>query len=413
MKFNKWTLGLAAVGVVSLTSATQAKADAAPAPNYVESATKGISISGYVDTSVNYDASGEGGKVTPVDTIPFEGSNKRDGFNLDVIELNIEKDVDASPWSSGFKVSLLAGPDAVGYNTSVNAFGGGGPSGPNSTTETSDFAVKQAYVELMAPIGNGLDIKLGVFDTIIGYEVFEAGNNPNFTRSWGYDLEPTENTGLLLTYKFSDMVSASLGVCDTLSSGINGQNNYKYFGNNDVGRDGSAHYWWKTLEGSVTVTAPQSWGFLGGSSFYLGAVNGFNGGNDGDQLNLYAGAVLNTPLKELTTGFAFDFVSQQFPDTSHYYIYNDGLYATYKATDKLSFNGRGEYGWYDNSFNDGFNGFNACYWELTGTVEYDLWANVMTRAEIRYDSADEFFNPGGDTDSRCGLGLYLNVIYKF
>ena len=46
-------------------------------------------------------------------------------------------------------------------------------------------------------------------------------------------------------------------------------------------------------------------------------VYGFNGGNDygttgyyanGDQFNLYAGATMNTPWKQLTTGVAFDYV---------------------------------------------------------------------------------------------------------
>ena len=36
-----------------------------------------------------------------------------------------------------------------------------------------------------------LDAKLGVWDTIVGYETFDAGNNPNYTRSYGYTIEPT------------------------------------------------------------------------------------------------------------------------------------------------------------------------------------------------------------------------------
>jgi len=417
MKFNKWTLGLAAIGVVSLASATQAKADAAaPAPNYVESATKGISVSGYVDTSVEYQAAPEANKTSPLNDIPFRNfaansyQTKRDGFNLNVIELNIEHDVDATPWASGFKVSLLAGPDAVDYNTSVNAAGGQfGSSG-----DTSDFAIKQAYVELMAPVGNGLDIKLGVFDTIIGYEVFEAGNNPNFTRSWGYFFEPTEHTGILATYKFSDMVSASLGVANTLEAGIDARDNYHYFPNGGQGTQaGFAHYWWKTVMGSVTVTAPSSWGFLGGSSFYLGAVNGFNGA--ADQLNVYAGAEINTPLKELTTGVALDFVQYQGSGVDYHDVYNFGLYATYHATDKLSFNGRGEIGFEDVGSDSGdFASDHFNWYGLTGTIEYDLWANVMTRIEGRYEAENNFGRHEGFSNaSDCGLGLYLNVIYKF
>ncbi len=47
---------------------------------------------------------------------------------------------------------------------------------------------------LRAPIGNGLDFKVGAFDTIIGYESVEAGTNPNYTHSYGFNIEPTTHT---------------------------------------------------------------------------------------------------------------------------------------------------------------------------------------------------------------------------
>jgi opacity protein-like surface antigen len=49
---------------------------------------------------------------------------------------------------------------------------------------------------------------------------------------------------------------------------------------------------------------------------------------------------------------------------------------------------------------------------FTGTVEYDLWKNVMSRVEIRWDHAkdDVFGNTGGKKDS---VLLAANIIYKF
>jgi hypothetical protein len=72
----------------------------------------------------------------------------------------------------------------VGYNTSANA------------SPTTDYAIKQAFITLSTPIGNGLDWKIGVFDSPLGYEVYDVGSNPNYTHSWGYYVEPTELTGL-------------------------------------------------------------------------------------------------------------------------------------------------------------------------------------------------------------------------
>ena len=93
---------------------------------------------------------------------------------MDVVDINLESDPAATDgWGTGYRIELWAGPGANSLNTS-------------SDFNSGDFAVKNAYVELKAPVGNGLDIKVGVFDTIIGYEVADAPNNPNFTRSYGF-----------------------------------------------------------------------------------------------------------------------------------------------------------------------------------------------------------------------------------
>jgi hypothetical protein len=86
-----------------------------------------------------------------------------------------------------------------------------------------DVAIKQAYVALRTPLGNGIDWKVGVFDTIIGYESSNAGDNPNYSRSWGYTIEPTQHTGILGTYRFCDAVAASFGVANTWNAPINGR----------------------------------------------------------------------------------------------------------------------------------------------------------------------------------------------
>ena len=46
----------------------------------------------------------------------------------------------------------------------------------------------------------------------------EAGNDPNFTRSYGNTIEPKTHTGLLASYRFCDAFSASAGVADTIGA---------------------------------------------------------------------------------------------------------------------------------------------------------------------------------------------------
>ena len=113
------------------------------------------------------------------------------------------KALDESEWAAGYRVDLWFGPDANTLNTSSTVGGSG------------DFAIRQAYVALRTPVGNGLDWKVGVFDSILGYESVESGNNPNYTRSYGHSIEPQTQPGVLATYRFSDLISASAGVADT------------------------------------------------------------------------------------------------------------------------------------------------------------------------------------------------------
>jgi hypothetical protein len=416
MKFNKWTLGLAAVGVVSLTSAARADEKM----NSLQTALSNTTISGSVSVSANLAITpgNDGYQDSPAGGIPFQGASKQDGFNLDVVRLTIAKPEDESPWASGYQVDLMFGPDAVGYNPSAN-----GQGGQNVGGTSADFAIKQAYVTLRTPVGNGIDWKIGVFDTIIGYEVTDSQLDPNYTRSWGYAIEPTEHTGVLATYKINDDWSVSAGIANTLMAGINARDNEHGNGDTD---------WHKALMASVTYTAPSSWGWAAGSSFYAGIVYGFNnsgGGGPtgfyagGNQVNYYAGVTLNTPWKPLTTGFAFDYAHNLAGGYNYfgYSYHNDvwviGAYATYKVNDKLSFDGRAEYlnGTDYASFSS--TSFSEDGYEFTATMEYDMWANVMSRLELRWDHVNANGLPGFAGDGfiahKDSVGLYANIIYKF
>jgi len=423
MKFNKWTLGLAAVGVVSLASVVKAE----EMPSMVKTAVSGTTISGYVDTSVEW-------AICPSHTtlgdsfglfassIPFR-EGKQDGFNLNAVGITIEKPLDETPWASGYKVQLIFGPDG------------------ESLLGHYDMPVKQAYVTLRVPVGNGIELKIGQFDTIIGYEVFEAGNNPNFTRSWGWAIEPTEHTGILGTYHINDNIAFSAGVANTLSAGINTGDRY------------SKSSWDKTGLFSVTLTAPQSWGWMSGASFSSGVVYGMDSNIGDNRVNIYAGLTIPTPIKGLAFGAAFDYTSacfkgydfvdydyDQYGDANNSVeVYSFAAYATWQATEKLSLNLRGEYahgdansayyfydyyGYYNSYIGHESERYSADVFSLTATLQYNLWANVISRLELRYDTVCaksheagyDYYGTFHDTYNYPNvdqLSLYLNIIYKF
>jgi len=131
MKLNAWTLVLISAGLVSMQAVTQAEEAVTP----VVSALASTTLSGYIDTSAQWNF-GTGDAHTP----PYAFSQgKADGFNLNVVKLTLEKPLEATDsWNAGYKVDLIAGPDASLLNT-VSPL----------ATGTSDFGVKQAYVACM------------------------------------------------------------------------------------------------------------------------------------------------------------------------------------------------------------------------------------------------------------------------
>jgi Putative beta-barrel porin-2, OmpL-like. bbp2 len=395
MKFNKWTLGLAAVGVVSLASAVKAEETA----NTVLTAASSTTLSGYVDTSAQWNP-GTGNANVPGYT--FNSPSKADGFNLDAVKVSLEKPLDESEWAAGYRVDLMFGPDANTLNTT------------STGNNTSDFAIRQAYVALRTPVGNGIDWKIGVFDTVVGYESIDAVSNPNYTRSWGFTLEPTTHTGILGTYRVVDWLSVAAGVADTTGSIINGR------------ADPPKAESYKTYMGSVSLTAPESWGFLSGSTLYGGVVNGFSGSGSAtaaNQINLYSGITMATPVTGLRLGLAYDYYgvpTQAGSPNNSVWADSLGAYASFQATEKLSLHARGEYVWQDRA--DGPLQASTMV-ELTGTVQYDLWKNVVSRIEVRWDHAADGTKPFGGTatssttstpPSECNAVMIAgNLIYKF
>src|SRR5437667_4060344 len=127
MKVNQWTIGLAAAGLVTLPTFSQAEEKATA----VMTALSATTISGYVDTSAQWDI-GTGNAFVPGFVY---NAGKQDGFNLDKVKVRIERPLDEAQWAAAYRVDLLFGPDA-------NTFGTTSVAGGN----VSDFAIQQAYV---------------------------------------------------------------------------------------------------------------------------------------------------------------------------------------------------------------------------------------------------------------------------
>jgi hypothetical protein len=227
-------------------------------------------------------------------------------------------------------------------------------------------------------------------------------------------IEPTALTGLLATYQLCPVVSVNAGIVNTWSAGLNSRAFSPY---------GTKAESFKTYLGSLTFTAPTNTGFLAGSTLSAGVINGYDAVNVVNKTSWYVGGTVNTPVTNLKAGFAVDYVNLSDnaiggPAHSSGYQGSYGLYLSYQATEKLGLYTRGEYlvqsGYLvGTGAGDGLPGKS---FEVTETVQYDLWKNVLARLEFRWDHSagtgsgpEDPFSNGVDN----AFLLAANIVYKF
>jgi hypothetical protein len=178
----------------------------------------------------------------------------------------------------------------------------------------------------------------------------------------------------------------------------------------------------------MTLTAPKSWGVLAGSALTGAAIWGFNS-SLGNEANYYLGATVNTPITNLKAGVAFDYLDVYALSGATWTV---GGYLSYQATEKLSLYGRIEY--LDDygaqkvfvATGDDGTGTLVTYntapnqtLALTGTMQYDLWKNVISRLELRWDHAMSdgcWGTPNTTTlqgNQKNELVFLANFAYKF
>lgn len=409
MKVNKWTLALAATGVVSLGSVMQAE-ESHPVGSLVSNTV----LSGYVDTSAIWNfGTGSAQAARFANT----AADRQDGFNLNTVALNLEKPLDEGTWAAGYKIQTMFGPDAAVM--------------PGRLGQDSQLAFQQAYVSLRVPVGNGIDFKVGQFNPIIGYEVTDSYANPNFSRSMAFNtLEPFGHQGVLGTYQVSDIIGFSFGIANSQYGTTAGlQNTVGGAGDLNVKYNIESY---KSYMAGIVIQAPEDLGFLAGSSLYSGVVGTLGGGAaNSNPINIYVGGTMSTPWEALSLGAAFDYqiggVDADFNAANGFqdsYAWAVAGYASLQITEQFKVNGRVEYntsgsgifaaagtGAVTGRYVDANGDDTDRFFGLTLTADYKLWANVVSRVEFRWDTnldGVRYFN-----NEKNDFSLAANLIYVF
>ncbi|NBS50751.1 MAG: hypothetical protein EBS97_09170, partial [Verrucomicrobia bacterium] len=163
---HKQITSILSATLVAITSSVLA--DSAPEASakdtkkmVVETAQKGIKLSGYVDAGYSYNFTGSANSET---YSRFGSDTAQQGdFNLYAVKIALEKALTSeNKAQAGFRTDVMIGEDA-NYLINRNTY-----SQANNTDQNSNaLFLEQAYVAIRAPVGNGWDFKVGKFVSIL------------------------------------------------------------------------------------------------------------------------------------------------------------------------------------------------------------------------------------------------------
>jgi len=328
--------------------------------------------------------------------------NNTNQFSLNAIELVADKAADPSATGTGragFHVGLIYGQAAAAINGSpaTGQF--------NNVTDANNIAVKEAYVDYIAPIGKGLTITVGKFVTPAGAEVIESNANWNYSRSiLFYYAIPYFHFGINAKYTFNPQWSITGYL-------VNGWNNSEQF---NTGKTyGVSLAWTPNKYWSVTenyLAGPQDDQFLAGCNCKP---------ND-NWRQLEDATIAYTPNAKWAFqvngdyGYGDKFGTESETNSPAVDWWGAAAYAKYTFNPKAYFAARYEY------FSDpqGFELFgagndNGHAGEGTGTFAYNLTDQFQTRFEFREDYANRNVFEKGDRFVQTQPILEVGFIYTF
>jgi hypothetical protein len=122
----------------------------------------------------------------------------RPQINMAAIYLR-KKAEEGSRW--GVELTAQAGKDAELFGFSATA--------PNIGGYKFLRQLGPTNVSYLAPVGKGLTIQAGIFNSFIGYDSLYAKDNFNYTRPWGADFTPYLMMGVNASYPFTKKVTGS------------------------------------------------------------------------------------------------------------------------------------------------------------------------------------------------------------
>ena len=316
-------------------------------------------------------------------------------FSLDQFWIWMERPVSEEN-RAGFRADFAYGKDAGILSGDFGA--GDGFSG-------NDFELYQAYVQYLAPIGDGVTVQFGKFATLIGAEVVQSPDNFNITRGHVYNLfQPITHTGILASTNVGGMVDVSLGfVTET-----------RTFPARDI---------------DINKNKAVLWALGGGTDTFGWSIAGVHGDADsgngfdspaGDKETIIDVILSYDPNEQFSTYINADYIETENSrgnDVDGWGVAWAGRMAITESTGVAL---RAEYATLSDFFGPSSD---LDIWGITTTVDHMLTDNLMVRAEVRYDDIsdgprlfvdDNSFGVGAaDFDEDDQITAGVEIIYSF
>ncbi|MBX3347664.1 MAG: porin [Nitrospira sp.] len=224
----------------------------------------------------------------------------------------------------------------------------------------------RANVSYLAPVGKGLTITAGLFNSLMGYESLYAKDNANYTRSWIADNTPYMMFGVNAQYPVSDALTVTAFIV----------NSYYHLAHpNDHPSYGGRWIWKATPRFTIMQT------------LYAGP----------DQPNtsmefwrLYGNQILEWKGDDVIIAASLDVGTERIASQSGHpraFVMGGNLVVRWHVAGPWSVALRPEFYW---DRNGRWTGAEQFVKAITSTVEYQLphkWTNTIVRVEHRYDDS--------------------------
>jgi hypothetical protein len=311
-------------------------------------------------------------------------------FQVDEVWFGMEKAA-TNDSRGGFRVDIVYGAAADAQGHPQNQWLGNGFINFAAFDSTGDVPhVYQAYAQYLAPLTeNGISIKAGRYETVIGAESFRMDRNFNVTRGIIWGIQPVNHTGVLVEGSCTDCgVDWALGISNNFGNTMSDTDNAK---------TGIGRVRWTGETASIAVA-----GLLGGDvgQSYAGQVDGIivpgvgvipvpgGVGRDADWIPMLNVVTTWDPSENLSMWLDYTHIFDPQNGNTPYDVAMWGLAgaARLAINDLTGISTRLEYLNYNSIFQSvpGWSG-DAEQWSVTATLDRALTDHLTVSVEGRYD----------------------------